>query len=107
MVYAKFGSVLENDTHKILQDCEIQTNHLISARRPEIVIVNKKKKENLPICGLCHPGRPQSKTKRKQKEREISRPCWRTKKDVRNMKVTVIPIAIGALRTISKGLINT
>ena len=36
--------VLENETHKPLWDFEIQTDHLISAKRPGLVIVNKKKK---------------------------------------------------------------
>ena len=35
-------SVLENEIHKILCDLKIQTNHLISARRPDLVSVNKK-----------------------------------------------------------------
>ena len=34
--------VLENDTHKILWDFDIQTNHLISARRPDFIIVEQK-----------------------------------------------------------------
>ena len=38
-------SVLENETHKISRDFEVQTDHLISARRPDIEIVNKKKKK--------------------------------------------------------------
>ena len=41
-------SVLENETHKILWDFEIQTNHRIPTGRPELVIVyktNKKKKK--------------------------------------------------------------
>ena len=37
-------SVLENETHKLLWDFEIQTDHLISARRPDLVIINKKKR---------------------------------------------------------------
>ena len=37
-------AVLENEMHKILKDCEIQTDHLIWARRPDLVIVKKKKK---------------------------------------------------------------
>ena len=51
-------SVLENETHIILWDFEIQIDHLISARRPDLVIVKKKKKkkkereENLSNCGL-------------------------------------------------------
>ena len=32
--------VLENETHKPLWDFEIQTDHLISARRQDLVIVN-------------------------------------------------------------------
>ena len=34
------ASVRENDTHKLLWD--IQTDHLISARRPDLIIINKK-----------------------------------------------------------------
>ena len=36
-------SVLENDTHKLLRDCDIQKDHLISVRRAEHVIMNKKR----------------------------------------------------------------
>ena len=34
--------VLENKTNKNLWDFEMQTDHLISARQPDLVIVNKK-----------------------------------------------------------------
>ena len=61
------AAVLENDTHKLLWDFDIQTNHLISARRPDLIIINKKKK-NLQNCGLCCPGEPQNKTDGKWKE---------------------------------------
>ena len=37
-------SVLENEMHKILWEFEIQTDYLISARRPDLVIVNIKKR---------------------------------------------------------------
>ena len=37
--------VLENDTHKHLWDFDIQTDHLISARRPDLIIIKKKKKK--------------------------------------------------------------
>ena len=43
----------EHETHKILCDFEIQTDHLILARRPNLVIIDKK--ENLPNSGLCRP----------------------------------------------------
>ena len=47
-------SVLENETHNILWDFEIQTDHLVSARLPDVVIVKKKKKER-----TCRSGRSQ------------------------------------------------
>ena len=37
-------SVLENDTHKLHWDFDIQTDHLISARRPGLMIINNKKR---------------------------------------------------------------
>ena len=36
--------VLENDTQKLLCDFDIQTDHLISARRPDPIIIKKKKR---------------------------------------------------------------
>ena len=35
--------VLVNETHKLLWDFKIQTDNLISARRSDLVIVNKKR----------------------------------------------------------------
>ena len=57
-------SVLENETHKLFWDFEIQTVHLILARRPDLEIVNKKKRRELSC-----PGWPQGNTERKPKER--------------------------------------
>ena len=37
-------SALENATHKILWDFKMQANDLIPAKRPYLVIVNKKQK---------------------------------------------------------------
>ena len=34
--------VLENDTRKLLWDFDIQTDHRISTRRPDLIIINKK-----------------------------------------------------------------
>ena len=49
------ASVLENDTHKLLWDFDIHTDHLISARRPDLIIINKKR-ENWLNCRLCRLG---------------------------------------------------
>ena len=94
-------SQLENKAHKILSDFEVQTDHLILARRQDWVIVSKK--ENIPNRGLWHPNRLQKKNKR---EKDKYFDLTRGKKKLWNMKVTVITIVIGALSMIPKGLVE-
>ena len=36
------SSVLENETHKLLWDFDIETDRLISTRRPDLIIINKR-----------------------------------------------------------------
>ena len=36
-------SVQDNDTHKLLWDFDIQTDNIISARRPDLIKINKKR----------------------------------------------------------------
>ena len=40
----KSESLLENETHKNLWDFEIKKDHLISARRLNLMLIDKKKK---------------------------------------------------------------
>ena len=40
--------VLENDSHNLLWDFNIQTDHLIPARRSDLIIINKRKR----ICKI-------------------------------------------------------
>ena len=40
MLYSQI-SVLENEMNEFLRDFEIQTDHLIPARRPDLVIINE------------------------------------------------------------------
>ena len=98
------ASVLENDTHKLLWDFDIQLDHLILARSPDLIIINKKK-ENLQNCQLCCTSWPQNKTEKSEKKdkyldlaREL-RKLW-------NMKVTITPILIGAFSSVSTGLLK-
>ena len=34
----------KNDAHKLLGDFDLYTDHLISTRRPDLIIINKKKR---------------------------------------------------------------
>ena len=49
------ATVLENDTHKLLWDFDKQTDHLISARRPELIVINKKKKRTCKTVDFAVP----------------------------------------------------
>ena len=44
--------VLESEMHKILRDFEIQMDNLISDTQPDLVIVNKKKRETYTDFGF-------------------------------------------------------
>ena len=44
------AAVPENDTHKLLWDFDIQTDHLISARRADLIVIKNKKK--MRICKI-------------------------------------------------------
>ena len=46
--------VLENDRQKLLWDFNIQKDHLIPARRPDLIIINKKR-EFAKIVGFSVP----------------------------------------------------
>ena len=59
-------SILENETHEVLWDFEIQTDYLILAKRPDLMIA--KLKDKLPNSGLRRSDGPPSKIKRKRKE---------------------------------------
>ena len=59
--------------HKILWDCEIRTPPPIQVRKPDLVLISKKKQpKNFPSSGFCRSSGPQSKNERKQKTRQIA-----------------------------------
>ena len=61
--------VLENDTHKLLWDFDIHTDHLISARRPDLIIIkNKKKKRISEIVDFAVPAEHRIKLKEYEKK---------------------------------------
>ena len=71
----KLESVFENKTHKILGDFEIQMDHSILARRPDLVFIRK----DLFLRFCCSSG-PQSKNERMQKDRQVFGYCQRAEK---------------------------
>ena len=72
----------ENDTHKHLWDFDIQTNHLISARIPDLIIINYNKKKRIcKIVDFAVPTEHRIKLKECEKEdkyRHIAREFKKT-----------------------------
>ena len=105
MVYAQLSNCPKNDTHKLLWDFNIQTDHLIQARRPDLIIINKKK-SICKIVDFAVPGDHRINLKeyeKKDKYHDLAREL----KKLWNLKVTIVPIVIGALGTITKGLLKS
>ena len=59
--------ILENEMLKLLWDFEMQTDHLILARQPDLVIVNKTKKKSYQIVNFAIPADHRVKIKESKK----------------------------------------
>ena len=98
------AGVWENETHKLLWDFDIHTDHLISARRPDVIIINKKRR----ICKIVYFAVPADRRiklkewEKKNKYLDLDREL----KKIWNMKVTILPILIGAFGTITRELLK-
>ena len=96
---------LENNSHKLLWDINIQTDYLIPTSRPDLIIINKKKKRICKIVNFAVPADHRINLKESEKKDrylDLSREF----KKLWNMKVTIVPIVISALGTINKGLLK-
>ena len=93
---------MENDSLEILWDFTIQTDHVIEARRPDMVITDKTKNECKIIDFACpFDSRIEEREKGKMKgyndlKRELKK-IW-------DMPVKVIPVVVGPIGTAPKKL---
>ena len=94
--------VLKNDSHKLLWDFNIQTDRLIPARRPGLIITNKRKR----ICKIVDFAVPADHRINLKESEKKDKYLARELKKLWNMKVTIVPIVIGALGTVTKGLLK-
>ena len=95
---------MEIEIHELLQDFEIQQDHLILARGTDFIIINKKER-TYRIVDFAVPANHWVKLKESGK-RDKYLDLARELKKLWNMNVTVIPIVIGALGTVTKGLVQ-
>ena len=97
--HAPEGAV-ENEEIKVLWDINIQCGNLIEARRPDLIVIDKKEQKGI-IIDIAVPADVRVEEKGKENvekykdlKREISR-LWK----LRN--VEIVPVVIGALGSIS------
>ena len=82
-------------TRKPIWDFDIQTDHLISARRPDIIIINKKKRtcKIVDFAVLADHRIKLKECEKKDKYLDLAREL----KKLWSIQVTIIPIVIGAM----------
>ena len=93
-------SVVENENFKILWDFIIQCEHMIEARRPDIVVVNEVKKEAM-IIDMVIPVVTRACDKEREKIEKYSLLKDKTARLWQMKKIFMIPIIVGTLGTIT------
>ena len=81
-------------------DFSIQTDHVIEAQKPDLVLVDKKKK----ICQMIDFAVPRdSRIEEKEKDKiEKYQELGRELQKIWNVKVKIIPLVVGSLGAIPK-----
>ena len=92
--------VVENERFKVLWDFTIQCDRKIEARRPDIVFVDKKKRE-VVIIDVAVPGDDRVKDKELEKLEKYQLLKDEIAKVWRMRKVFVLPVVIMALGAVS------
>ena len=81
-------------------DFSIQTDHVIEARRPDLVVLDKKER-SCKIIDFAVPGDSRIEEKEKDK-REKYQDLERDLQKIWNVKVKIMPLVVGSLGTIPK-----
>ena len=83
---------MENEDYNILWDFSIQTNHVIEAWRPDLVLVDKNKRIS-KIIDFTVPG--YSRIEKKEKDKiEKYQDLGRELQKIWNVKVKIIPLVV-------------
>ena len=93
-------SVLQNEDHKILWYFSNQTDHVIEARRLDLVVVDKKER-SCKIIDFAVTGDSRIEEKRKDKI-EKYQDLARELEKIWNIIVKIIPLVVGSLGAIPK-----
>ena len=93
-------SVIENEDYKILWYFSIPTDHVIEARRLDLVVVDKKRR-TYKIIDFAVPGDKRIEKKEKEKI-EKYQDLRKELQKIWNVKVKIIPLVVGILGALPK-----
>ena len=93
-------SALENEDYKILWDFSTQTDHLIEAQRPDLVVIDKKDR-SCKIIDFAIPGDSRIEEKEKGKIEKYQNLGGELKRTW-NVKMRIVPLVVGSLGAIPK-----
>ena len=91
---------MENAEIKLLWDINIQSGNLIDARRPDLIVINKKEQKGI-IIDIAVP----TDVRVKEKEKEKMEKYQDLKKEIKRLwklgNVEIVPVVVGALGSVS------
>ena len=91
---------MENAEIKLLWDINIQSGNLIDARRPDLIVINKKEQKGI-IIDIAVP----TDVRVKEKEKEKVEKYQYLKKEIKRLwklgNVEIVPVVVGALGSVS------
>ena len=90
------GMVLENDRGKLIWDFEFNLRKTTTARRPDLILEDKKKKK-IWICDMACPQQNNIDTKRNEKLTKYRQLAFETRERRAGYDVIIVPLIIGAL----------
>ena len=86
-------SVLESEDYKILWDFSIKNDHIIEARRPDLVVVDKKR--TCKIIDFAIPGDSMIEEKKKEKRKKYQ-DLRMELQNIWNVGVKIVPLVMGS-----------
>ena len=91
---------MENAEIKLLWDINIQSGNLIDARRPDLIVINKKEQKGI-IIDIAVP----TDVRVKEKEKEKVEKYQDLKKEIKRLwklgNVEIVPVVVGPLGSVS------
>ena len=90
--------MLENDDYKLLWDFSVRTDHEIGARRPDLMIIDKRDRS----CQIIDVAIPEDGRVREKKDEKIEKyqDLAREARGMWGVRSKLIPVVVGASRSV-------